>query len=140
MCRVLGHTNPSMVVTRLDADEKDALSVADPTGRLQKTTIVSESGLYAVVLLSSKPEAKRFKKWVTSEVLPSIRKTGSYGTPAAIDYNDPKILLGVMQKLQADVEARDKQIAADAPKVQFVDRHAIGEGCERLQAALRTSR
>jgi BRO family, N-terminal domain len=83
--------NPRDAASRLDDDEKDAVGLADAIGRTQKTTIINESGLYSIILRSVKPEAKRFKKWITSEVLPSIRKTGGYGgkVPTFIRrYND----------------------------------------------------
>lgn len=79
VCKKLGIANPSDAARRLDFDEKSALGITDPHGRTQQTTIINESGLYSLILTSRKPEAKRFKKWITSEVLPSIRKTGSYG-------------------------------------------------------------
>lgn len=64
----------------LDDDEKGAHIVRTPGGE-QEVTIINESGLYSLILRSRKPSAKRFKKWVTSEVLPSIRKTGRYVAP-----------------------------------------------------------
>lgn len=79
VCRKLGIANPSDAASRLDADEKSALGIADPHGRVQQTTVINESGLYSLVLRSRVPGAKAFKKWITSEVLPSIRKTGAYG-------------------------------------------------------------
>ncbi|MEQ1949889.1 BRO-N domain-containing protein [Mesorhizobium sp. CN2-181] len=91
VCAKLGIANPSDAASRLDADEKSALGIADPHGRVQRTTIISESGLYSVIIRSRVPKAKAFQKWVTSEVLPSIRKTGSYGAkvPAFIRrYNE----------------------------------------------------
>jgi prophage antirepressor-like protein len=86
VCKKLGIANPRDAASRLDEDEKDGVGIADSMGRDQKTTIINESGLYSIILSSRKPEAKKFKKWVTSEVLPSIRKTGSYQgkTPAFI--------------------------------------------------------
>jgi prophage antirepressor-like protein len=85
VCKKLGIGNPSDVASKLDEDEKGVATI-DTLGGSQKLRIVNESGLYSVILRSTKPEAKRFKKWVTSEVLPSIRKTGSYNgkTPAFI--------------------------------------------------------
>lgn len=80
VCRALDLTNPSMVAARLDEDEKDALSITDPIGRHQQTTIISEPGLYAIIQQSRKPIARRFDRWVRHEVLPSIRKTGRYVT------------------------------------------------------------
>jgi prophage antirepressor-like protein len=76
----LEHTDPSMVVSRLDDDERDTSNVGTPGGP-QDVLTVSESGLYSLVFTSRKPEAKRFRKWVTSEVLPEIRKTGGYRRP-----------------------------------------------------------
>ncbi len=77
ICAVLNVGNPSQALSRLDDDEKGIIS-NDTLGGKQNMTVVNESGLYSLILSSRKPEAKRFKKWVTSEVLPAIRKTGSY--------------------------------------------------------------
>lgn len=78
ICEVLGLTTPARVAERLDEDEVSQTHITDGIGRQQDTTIVSESGLYAVILRSDKPLAKPFRKWVTAEVLPQIRKTGAY--------------------------------------------------------------
>ena len=81
VCAVLQLPETHKAVARLDEDEKDRNSI--PThGGSQSMTVVSEAGLYNLVLGSRKPEAKRFKRWVTHEVLPAIRKTGSYVVPA----------------------------------------------------------
>ena len=82
VCAVLELEKPSRVSVRLDDDEKDAHTVSTPGGA-QRATIVNESGLWSLVLTSRKPEAKRFKKWLTSEVIPSIRKTGGYSTASS---------------------------------------------------------
>ena len=83
VCAALDVGNVSMAVSRLDEDEKGISSV-DTHGGAQEQAIINESGLYSLILTSRKAEAKRFKKWVTSEVLPSIRKTGTYSAaPAA---------------------------------------------------------
>jgi prophage antirepressor-like protein len=74
VCSVLGLTNPSMALKALDDDERSKFNL----GRQGEANIINESGLYALILRSRKPEAKRFRKWVTSEVLPAIRKTGAY--------------------------------------------------------------
>lgn len=79
ICAKVGIANPRDAASRLDDDEKDAVGIPDAIGRTQRMTIINESGLYSVILRSTKPEAKRFRKWVTSEVLPAIRKTGGYG-------------------------------------------------------------
>ena len=80
VCNVLEMKDNSAgeVVKRLDKDEYDSIGVTDNLGRQQNTYIVNESGLYNVILRSDKEEAKPFRKWVTSEVLPSIRKYGTY--------------------------------------------------------------
>lgn len=78
VCRSLEIANPRDASTRLDDDEKDAVGITDAIGRHQVQTIINEPGLYSLILTSRKESAKRFKKWVTTEVLPAIRKTGSY--------------------------------------------------------------
>jgi prophage antirepressor-like protein len=83
ICEALRLTNATMVAERLDDDELTKLDLGSQQG---KTLFVNESGLYAVVLRSDKPEAKKFRKWVTSEVLPRIRKTGKYDPTKRIDF------------------------------------------------------
>lgn len=78
VCDILGISHIKDTVKRLDIDEVGQTEVIDSLGRVQKAYIVNESGLYNVILRSDKPEAKPFRKWVTSEVLPTIRKTGGY--------------------------------------------------------------
>lgn len=78
VCKILELENSRNVTARLDNDEKDYVHIMDAIGRERETTIINESGLYSLILRSRKSEAKHFKKWVTSEVLPSIRKTGGY--------------------------------------------------------------
>jgi prophage antirepressor-like protein len=83
-CRALEIKNPSDAASRLDDDEKMTLTLTEDQsgvrGGPRSMTIINEPGLYSLILRSDKPSAKRFKKWVTSEVLPTIRKTGSYGS------------------------------------------------------------
>ena len=74
MCRALGLGNSTVAVARLDEDERSKFNL----GRQGEATIINEPGLYALVLSSRKPEAKAFKRWITHEVIPSIRKTGGY--------------------------------------------------------------
>jgi len=80
VCRVLDLGNTAQAVSRLDDDEKGIIT-ADTLGGAQKTTIIAESGLYALVLTSRKEAARRFRKWITAEVLPAIRRTGRYELP-----------------------------------------------------------
>ncbi|HEN7340364.1 TPA: Bro-N domain-containing protein [Serratia marcescens] len=78
VCAALEIGNPRQAVTRLDDDERDTFGIIDALGRQQETVVISESGLYALVMTSRKEEAKRFKRWVTHDVLPAIRTTGKY--------------------------------------------------------------
>lgn len=75
ICDILEHTNVSVAIKMLDSDERSKKSL----GRQGSTWLISESGLYALIMRSNKPKAKLFRKWVTSEVLPAIRKKGYYG-------------------------------------------------------------
>lgn len=77
VCRILDLSNPSKVASRLDEDERSNFEL----GRQGKTIVINESGLYSVILRSDKPEAKPFRRWITHEVLPEIRRTGSYNIP-----------------------------------------------------------
>ncbi len=99
VCRILGINNSRDVVARLDKDEKGVGQI-DPPGGKQNMTIINESGLYNVILRSDKPEAKPFRKWVTSEVLPSIRQTGTYSTKSAAK-KSPEELAAISQRAQA---------------------------------------
>ena len=83
VCKALGLTNPRAVAARLDEDEKNTVTLTDGIRGNPRVNVVSESGLYAVILRSDKPEAKAFKRWVTHDVLPSIRQTGAYDAASA---------------------------------------------------------
>lgn len=78
ICSALGIVDSRKSVALLDKDDRNSMPIMDKIGRSQDTNIVNESGMYSLILRSRKPEAKKFRKWVTSDVLPSIRKTGSY--------------------------------------------------------------
>lgn len=89
VCQVLGIANHKDAVSRLDDDERQGVGITDPLGIRQIANAVSESGLYSLIFQSRKPEARKFRKWVTGEVLPSIRKKGYYGTrKSTSDYID----------------------------------------------------
>ncbi len=116
VCRVLNIGNVTDTKKRLDPDEVDLTDLIDSMGRVQATTIINEPGLYAVILRSDKPEAKAFKRWVTHDVLPSIRKTGAYGVPperlAKLDEYQAK--LDRNRKLLADIERYTAQAGRQA--------------------------
>lgn len=116
VCKVLQVGNSRDAVSRLDADEKDVAST-DTLGGQQAMTIINEAGLYSLILTSRKPEAKAFKRWVTHDVLPAIRKTGTYQLPA-----DPRaqavILAHEVLRLDAANKQLEAKIEADAPKLE----------------------
>src|SRR5512139_4096072 len=83
VCSALGLSDPRKSIGLLDEDERNTVPVTDSLGRQQQTYIINESGLYSLILRSRKPQAKAFKRWVTHEVLPQIRKTGGFETASA---------------------------------------------------------
>lgn len=127
VCAVLGISNHKMTAQRLDADEVILTDLTDSMGRQQETTVINESGLYNVILRSDKPEAKPFRKWVTSEVLPSIRKNGGY--IAGQEQLTPSELMAkallVANKTLAEREARISELkvqnAIMQPKAEYFD-------------------
>lgn len=95
LCAVLAISNPRQALSRLDEDEK-GVSSTDTLGGSQSLNIVSESGMYSLVLGSRKAEARRFKKWVTSDLLPTLRRTGRYilheeRAPSIMDQDAPRL-------------------------------------------------
>lgn len=125
-------TQLKKVADRLDIDEKGRSQLTTPGG-IQETWVVSESGLYNVILRSDKPEAKPFRKWVTSEVLPSIRKHGAYMTPETLQAAilNPDYLLRVVTALKNETDKRKALEAENAslvvdleiarPKAEYFD-------------------
>ena len=126
VCNILNINNASDVYNRLDDDEKGVAQI-DTLGGRQKMSTVNESGLYHVILRSDKPEAAPFRKWVTSEVLPSIRKNGGY--IAGQEQLTPQELMAkallVANKTLADREARISELTVQnnimAPKAEYFD-------------------
>ena len=116
VCDILGHSNVSMALDRLDDDERSKFNL----GRQGETNIVNEAGLYVLVLGSRKPEAHEFQRWVTHEVLPSIRKHGGY--MAGQERMTPEqMALASMRWLQSKVDEQAKQLKAQEGKVLFAN-------------------
>lgn len=131
VCDILGYRMASDALRVLDEDEKGTRNMRTPGGE-QSVSIVNESGLYSLILRSRKPEAKKFKKWVTSEVLPSIRKTGRY---EAKPLTGKELLAAALIEAQATIEAREtviaeqaQKLAIDAPKVEQWDKFMDADG------------
>lgn len=125
VCNVLHIGNSRDVVARLDQDEKGVGQI-DTLGGKQEMTIINESGLYNVILRSDKPEAKPFRKWVTSEVLPTIRRHGMYATPDTVEkmLADPDTTIKLLETIKQERAARlalEAQAEADKPKILFAD-------------------
>ena len=139
-CKALGIKDPTTSIRILDEDEKGVHTMHTPGGD-QNLVIINEAGLYSLILRSRKPEAKAFKRWVTHEVLPSIRKHGMYATDETLDklIGDPRYAAKLFTELanerdknkalQATVETQAKKIEADKPKVRYYD---IILQCEEL--------
>lgn len=130
VCDILGHSNVSMALDRLDDDERSKFNL----GRQGETNIVNEAGLYSLVLGSRKPEAHEFKRWVTHEVLPQIRKTGGYIPTTDVD-DDMTILAKAVMIGQRTMEEQKRRIAAQEshikelePEARFADAVAASDG------------
>ncbi|GHT95829.1 antirepressor [Alphaproteobacteria bacterium] len=132
-CDVLEIQNSRDVAARLDEDEVDSIYITDSMGRQQQTTIINESGLYNLIMSSRKPEAKQFKRWITHEVLPSIRKHGGYVTSAKAEefLNNPDALIEMLnaikkeraekERLRFQTEQLNFQIKEYKPKAVLAD-------------------
>ncbi|SQF66304.1 phage antirepressor KilAC domain-containing protein [Streptococcus dysgalactiae] len=123
VCRILEINNPSQALKRLKADGVISNEVIDSLGRKQKMKFVSESNLYKLIFQSKKQEAEAFTDWVTSEVLPAIRKHGTYVTDyKAVDLlTNPNALGNFLQGLTEQVKRLETKIEKDKPKVLFAD-------------------
>lgn len=116
VCLSLDLTNPSMAVSRLDEDERTKFNL----GRGGATNFINEFGLYNLILASRKPNARKFKRWVTHEVLPSIRKSGGYIQVNEDDSNE-EILSRALLIAQKTIEERNTRIKEMRPKELFAD-------------------
>ena len=131
VCNALDLGEVHVAMRRLDDDEKDRFST--PTlGGVQEMFYVNEPGLYSLVLGSRKPEAKAFKRWITHEVIPAIRKHGMYATAETVEQmlEDPDSMIKILQALKDERTARLEAEAtnrANAPKVLFADSVAQAE-------------
>lgn len=143
MCGILGLENASQAIKgRADRNNEDGLEADEhgvttvtTLGGQQKVIVINESGLYSLIFKSRKPNAKSFKRWVTGEVLPSIRKTGSYGIqtrPAELSHME--ILTLALDSEKRAVEA-ETQLAIAAPKADALDRIAGATGSITIREA-----
>jgi anti-repressor protein len=147
ICDALGLSNSRVAISSLDEDEKGVRKVYT-LGGAQESTVISESGLYALVIRSNKPNARRFRKWITSEVLPSIRRTGKYEVAAEPEEESLivakafSIIHRQLTESKALIEKLEKQIEEDAPSVKFAkdllatqNGMSIGEAAKLIREA-----
>ena len=129
---ILGYSNNrKALLDHVEEDDRlDGVTVRDAIGREQTPVLINESGLYSLILSSRLPEAKRFKHWITSEVLPSLRKHGVYAHEELL--NDPDLLMSALEalkkerdrkkELQDTVDAQQRLLTAMEPKAEYFDR------------------
>ena len=122
VAEILGYSNTRDALTKhVDGEDKNTVAICDGKGNPNQT-VINESGLYSLILSSKLPKAKEFKRWVTSEVLPSIRKHGAYAVDELL--NDPEFAIKTFTALKEEREKSKRlseQIEADKPKVIFAD-------------------
>lgn len=122
VCDILDLSNPTIAVSRLDNDERAKFNL----GRQGDATIVNEPGLYTLILGSRKPEAKAFKRWITHDIIPAIRKYGAYMTPEKLEEAicNPDTIIEICMQLKLEQERR-KQVEAEnrqiRPKADYFD-------------------
>ena len=132
---VLGYSNTRDALSKhVDAEDKNTVAIHDGITGNPNVTFINESGLYSLVLRSKLPTAKQFKRWVTSEVLPSIRKHGAYMTERTIEkaLTNPDFLIKLATELKQEQEKRkalEEKVQVDKPKVVFADCVSTADTC-----------
>lgn len=131
VAEILGYSNPrKAIIDHVDEEDKtDGVTIRDSIGREQTPVLINESGLYSLILSSKMPNAKKFKRWVTSEVLPAIRRHGIYAIDEVL--NNPDMLIAALTELKAErektklltetVAVQKQQISEMKPKASYYD-------------------
>ena len=122
VAEILGYSRPDNAIRNHVDDEDKLVHQFSASGQNRNMTVINESGFYALVLSSKLPRAKEFKRWVTSEVLPTIRKNGMYATDELLD--NPDFAIATLQKLKEEREAKkllEARIEEQKPKVIFAN-------------------
>lgn len=128
VAEVLGYSRATKAVTeKVDAEDRDEVPIRDSIGRNQKTYIINESGLYSLILSSKLPQAKEFKRWVTSEILPSVRKHGGY-IAGQEEMSGEELMARAILFAERKIKEQAEQIALMEPKVSYFDRVAESKG------------
>ncbi|WP_304459252.1 Bro-N domain-containing protein [Alicyclobacillus sendaiensis] len=139
VCNALGHTNSRVALERLDDDEKGVSTVYTPGGP-QQMAIINEAGLYRLIFTSRVDEAERFKRWVSHEVLPSIRRTGMYAVPQSPMAIEDLIILQAqsVKELKAKVAELEEKTRVAMARIDIFDNvNIIGDPKQRLNAMIR---
>lgn len=137
VCKALEIEKTNRALSRLDDDEKGAHSVSTPGGR-QRMSIISESGLYSLILGSRKPEARAFKRWITHEVIPSIHKHGAYMTDSLLDALEahPEAVPEYLNRLRSE-NARNRELTRRLrlalPKAEYYDAFVDPADCTNIR-------
>lgn len=119
VAEALGYSKArNAITTHIDSEDKKDAPIQGTLGGVQEMTVINESGLYSLVLSSKLPSAKKFKRWVTSEVLPALRKTGQYQVK---ELSGQELMAKALIEAQSVLAAKDKQIQEMKPKVVFAD-------------------
>lgn len=119
VAEALGYKNQNDALSKhVDGEDKDTIAIRDSIGRNRETPIINESGFYCLVFKSNLPRAWRFKRWVTSEVLPTLRKTGQYQVKPL---SGQELMAKALIEAQSVLAAKDKQIEEMKPKTLFAD-------------------
>ena len=136
IAEILGYAEPrSTVSKKVDNEDRGVAKIETPSG-IQEMTVINESGLYSLVLGSKLPASKKFKRWITSEVIPSIRKYGMYATDELLD--NPDLLIQVAtalkeereknQQLETEVKVKTQLIGELKPKADYMDQILNNKG------------
>lgn len=119
VAEALGYSKArNAIATHIDSEDKKDAPIQGTLGGVQEMTVINESGLYSLVLSSKLPSAKKFKRWVTSEVLPALRKTGQYQVK---ELSGQELMAKALIEAQSVLAAKDKVIEEMKPKVVFAD-------------------
>lgn len=138
VCKALELGNPSMTVERLDDDEK-GISTIDTLGGKQRMAIINEPGLYSLVITSRKPEAKAFKRWITHEVIPAIRKYGGYMTKSLLEQvlENPNLIYEFARRMLEEQQKNERlrqELDRAMPKADYYDAFIHPESCTNIRA------
>lgn len=128
VAEVLGYSRATKAVSeKVDAEDRDEVPIRDSIGRNQKAYIINESGLYSLILSSKLPQAKEFKRWVTSEILPSVRKHGGY-IAGQEEMSGEELMARAILFAERKIKEQAEQIALMEPKAAYFDRVAESKG------------